>query len=346
MTKKESSEFDKILDYIRDHLGISSDILNTDVRTLYENYSIDLPLHPDVVLEENESIYFIDIKSKATIDTIAKMNLLRNLWLQNENTRKSIRLVVVAKSFMEREKRIMDQLDIIMLKLPWSFKPGIKEQFKSKTHRITSDKSWKIVSRLLKEKKTSIRQLSLLENVSYGWAHKTIQTLIQQNIVKQDYNHVSILNMDKLLNGVAWERPLMNLKSYEIQIPFSESMHAAREITEAFAMQDNMPVGFTSYTAASLYTGYGVRHDAVYLYLNDDHVNYFRELFESHPFESHSANSIKAIIYRPDREVFQDTREREGIRIVSPSQTLLDLAGMGYSAMDITKEMVLVYDTI
>ena len=89
MTKKESSEFDKILDYIRDHLGISSDILNTDVRTLYENYSIDLPLHPDVVLEENESIYFIDIKSKATIDTIAKMNLLRDLWMQNENTRKT-----------------------------------------------------------------------------------------------------------------------------------------------------------------------------------------------------------------------------------------------------------------
>lgn len=341
MIKKESSEFDEILDYIRDHLGISSDILNTDMSTLYEYHSIDLPFRPDVVLEENDAIYFIDIKSKATIAMIARMNLLRDLWLQNENTRKSIRLVVVAKSFMEREKRIMDQLDIIMLKLPWSFKSNINKQFKSKTHRITSDKSWKIVSRLLKEKKTSIRQLSLLENVSYGWAHKTIQTLIQQNIVKQDYSHVSISNMDKLLNGVAWERPLMNLKSYEIQIPFSESMYAAREITEAFAMQDNIPVGFTSYTAASLYTGYGVRHDAVYLYLKDEHIDYFRELFESH-----SANSIKAIIYRPDREVFQDTREREGIRIVSPSQTLLDLAGMGYSAMDITKEMVLVYDTI
>ncbi|MEA1985801.1 MAG: hypothetical protein U9N13_09165 [Euryarchaeota archaeon] len=340
MIKKESSEYENILNYIRDYLKISPNSIN-DVSTSYENYSIDLPFRTDAVLEENGIIYFIEIRSKATIDTIARMNLLRDLWSQNENTRKNIRLVVAAKSFPEREKQIMDQLDVIMLKLPWSFKPNTKEQFVSKTHRITSDKSWKIISRLLKEKKTSIRQLSLLENVSYGWAHETVQTLIQQKIAKKDHNHVSISNTDKLLNGIAWERPIANLKTYEIQIQFSDSMHAAKEITEAFAIQDNMPVGFTSYTAATLYTGYGVRHDAVYLYLKDEHIDYFRELFESH-----SANDIKAIIYLPDREIFQDTQEKEGVRIVSASQTLLDLAGMGYSAMDITKEMVLMYDTI
>ncbi|WP_462273642.1 hypothetical protein [Methanohalophilus sp.] len=69
--------------------------------------------------------------------------------------------------------------------------------------------------------------------------------------------------------------------------------------------------------------------------------NYFKELFESS-----LANSIKAIIYRPDREVFQNTLEKEGVRIVSASQTLLGLAGMGYSAMDITKAMVAKYDLL
>lgn len=341
MIKEESIEFEKNLDYIRNQLGISSDSISTNVSTLYEYYSLDLPLRPDAILEENDSIYIIEIKSKATIDMIARMNLLRNLLLQNENKRRIIRLVIAAKSFSEREKRIMEILDIIMVKLPWSFKPSIDKQFNSKTSRITSDKSWKIVSRLLKEKKTSIRQLSILEKISYGWTHKTIQSLILQNIVKQDHNQVSISNVDKLLNGVAWERPLINLKSHEIQIHFNDSMYAAREITEAFAIQANIPLGFTSYTAATLYTGYGVRNDAVYLYLKDEHMDYFRELFESP-----SASGIKAIIYRPDRDVFQDTLEKEGIRIVSAAQTLLDLAGMGYSAMDITKEMVLMYDKI
>lgn len=340
MTKKESNELEKVLEYIKNDLELSSDFIDANVNHLYEYYSLDLPFRPDAVLEENNSLYFIEIKSKATIDTVARMSLLRDL-LQNKNTGRNIHLVIAAKSFSEREKKIMDQLDIIMVKLPWSFKPSENQQFNSKNNRITSDKSWKIVSRLLKEKRTSIRQLSILEDISYGWAHKTIQTLIQQNVVKQDYNYVSVSNVDKLLNGVAWERPLINLKSHEIQISFNDSMYAAREITEAFAMQDNIPVGFTSYTAATLYTGYGVRNDAVYLYLRDEHVDYFRELFESP-----SSNSIKAIIYRPDRDVFQDTLKKERIRIVSASQTLLDLAGMGYSAMDITKEMVSRYDKI
>ena len=45
-------------------------------------------------------------------------------------------------------------------------------------------------------------------------------------------------------------------------------------------------------------------------------------------------------IYAPDREVFDNVVEKERIKIVSPAQTLLDLAGMGYSGMDITKAMV------
>jgi len=340
MTQQESSNYDKVLDYIKDYLGILSDVRTTDINTLYEDYAIDLSLRPDIILEKNGTIYFIEVKSKATIDSVARINLLRS-WLQNKIAKKNIQLVIVAKSFPKREESFMKQLNIQMVKLPWSFKLSSQEKFKSMSHRITSEKSWKIVSCLLKEKKTSIRQLSLIENVSYGWAHKTIQSLIEQNIVKLDNNHVSISNVNKLLNGVAWERPLTNLIIDEIQIGFSESINAAREITEAFAGQDNIPVGFTSYTAAALYTGYGVRHDAVYLYLRDEHIDYFRELFESS-----SGNSIKAIIYRPDREVFQDTGKKEGVRIVSASQTLLDLAGMGYSAMDITKEMVSMYDTI
>jgi hypothetical protein len=339
--QSDSSENEKILEYIRDYLDIPTDSEGPGIDTSYGIYSTDISFRPDAILKKNGTTYVIEIKSKATLDAIARLNLFRDLWLRDNPSEKDIRFVIAAKSFPKQEEKIMEQLDIRMVKIPWSYKPGSREKFQAGNHRITSQKSWKIVSRLLKEKKTSIRQLALLENVSYGWAHKTVQSLIRQNIVKQDNSHVSISDVDKLLNGIAWERPLANLKKCEIRLSFSDATGAAREITEAFAMQDDVPVGFTSYTSAALYTGYGVRNDAVYLYLRDEHTDYFRELFESD-----SANSIKAIIYRPDREVFQDTLEKEGIRIVSVQQTLLDLAGMGYSAMDITKAMVLMYDTI
>jgi len=120
-------------------------------------------------------------------------------------------------------------------------------------------------------------------------------------------------------------------------------MKTKRDIYTAsvFKAQGDMPLGFTSYTAASLYTCYGVRHDAVYLYMRTEHLGYFRELFESS-----SQKGVLAVIYQPDRKIFQNIQEIEGIRIVSPAQTLLELAGMGYSAMDMTKQMVSYYDTV
>lgn len=333
---QQIEEYDKIRAYIQDFLGIPQGLEQINVK----KDSSDLPFTPDLVLMKADMIYIAEIKSKVTIDVISRLNLLRDLWLRKKPAEK-IQLVIAAKYFPQREEDLMKQLDIQAIKLPWSFKSEIQEQYTSTNQKITSEKSWKVISRLLKEKKTSIRQLSLIENVSYGWTHKTIRTLMQQNIVKQDNNHVSISDVNKLLNGVAWERPLSNLKIAEIRIKFDEAATAAKEITSAFKSQDDLPLGFTSYTAASLYTGYGVRHDAVYLYMKTEHLGYFREIFESS-----SKKGVLALIYQPDREIFHNTREIEGIRIVSPAQTLLDLAGMGYSAMDVTKQMVSDYGTI
>ncbi|MBN2488768.1 MAG: hypothetical protein JXA98_07045 [Methanosarcinaceae archaeon] len=337
MIQQRTEKQNNTLAYIRDFLDIPLGSEALDI----EHYSAGLPFSPDLILEKGDVIYVVEIISRVTVDTISRLNLIRDLWLRDKKAGKQIRLVIAAKHFPQREQQLMEQLDMQAIKLPWSLKPESREQHASASHRITSDKSWKVISRLLKEKKTSIRQLSLMEDVSYGWAHKTIRALMQQNIVKQDNSHVSISDVNKLLNGVAWERPFLSLKIAEIRISFEESSAAAKEITSAFKAQDDMPLGFTSYTAASLYTGYGVRHDAVYLYMTEEHLGYFRELFGSD-----SENGVMAFIYRPDREVFRDTREKEGIRIVSPAQALLDLTGMGYSAMDMTKQMVAAYATI
>ena len=45
-------------------------------------------------------------------------------------------------------------------------------------------------------------------------------------------------------------------------------------------------------------------------------------------------------------DVFSDSREKEGILVVSPSQALLDLAGLGYSGKDITKAMLEKYASL
>ncbi|WP_321428566.1 hypothetical protein [uncultured Methanolobus sp.] len=337
MTQQSGDEQNDTHAYIMDHLGIPLDAGTV----LSEAYLSGLPFSPDLILEKGDMLYVIEIRSRVTVDAISRLNLFRELWQREKGSGKQVVPVLAAKYIPRMEEELMEKLGIEAIKLPRTLISESREQYTSAGHRITSEKSWKVVSRLLKEKKTSIRQLSLMENVSYGWAHKTIKALMQQNIIRRYNSHVSISDVNKLLSGIAWERPFSNLMIEEIRIDFEESTTAAKEITSALKAQNDIPFGFTSYTAASLYTGYGIRHDAVYLYIQEEHLNYFRELFASD-----SDKGTLAYIYRTDRNVFHDVREKEDIRIVSPSQTLLDLAGMGYSAMDITKQLVSVYAAI
>ncbi|MCK9308135.1 MAG: hypothetical protein M0P17_11490 [Methanoculleus sp.] len=331
----------EVVAFIREALGLSPEARSDDIGTLYQAMELELPLQPDIVFKDGERLYFVEVKSNVTsIDTIARMQLLRELWHRREPDRSAVELVLATRTIRPREEQLARELGIRVIKLPRTLGPALQSEFKPSKSKITSEKSWKIVSRLLKEKCTSIRQLALQEDVSYGWAHKTINVLMSQGIAKKNDSYVQISDVKKLLNGIAWERPMKNLNVAEIPISFSDSIPAARDITSMLSDQ-NVSFAFTGYTAGGLYTGYAVRQDAVYLYLDKKHLDLFREIF-SEPGRS----SIRAWIYAPDRDVFTDTRQKEGITVVSPAQTLLDLAGFGYSVMDLTRAMVDMYDTL
>jgi hypothetical protein len=295
-----------------------------------------IPVSVDAVIEEGNSRYYVEIKSKASVDTVARLILLKELLKKQNKNISNIYLVIASKVIPPNVEDLAKQVGIILVTI--SHNIGLPMQnynyFPSKT-KVTSEKSWKVITRLLKEKTTSIRQLSLMENVSYGWAYAIIQSLISQGIVtKLKGNYVKISDANKLLNGVAWERPFENLCIKEINIEYSDAFKAAQELSHILKNK-GIKFAFTSYTAGGLYTGYAVRHDSVYLYLEKNELDFFIKAFEEK-----KKKGIKARIYAPDRELFNDTREKEGITIVSPAQTLLDLAGLGYSGRDIAKAMV------
>ena len=289
----------------------------------------------DMVIEDGNNRYFIDVKSRASVDTIANLVLLREL-LRNENQDiSSIFLVIAGKVFTPEVEKIANQTNIILVTIPRNIEhPAQKYDPSPGKVKITSEKSWKVITRLLAEKTTSIRQLSILEKVSYGWAHATIKSLLSQGVVTRKENYVCISDSSKLINGVAWERPFENLYAEEINIEYQDAFKAASELSHILK-NNGIKFAFTSYTAAGLYTGYAIRHDAVYLYLDKNEIDFFKNTFRET-----KKQGIKARIYEPDRDVFADAREKEGVLIVSPSQTLLDLAGLGYSGRDITKAMV------
>jgi len=332
-----SEDAESAEEYVRRELSLPPSKRDAEPGTLsnlYDAVNVALPLRPDYIIQDGDKIYFIELKrGSVTIDTLARMNLIRELWKKKPG-HPEVRLVLAAKTINKREEELARDLDIRIIKLPWTISSPKGQEYKSANIRISSDKSWRIITRLLKEKNTSIRQLAIKENVSYGWTHKVIEILSEQNVVRKEGAYVTIADVKNLLNGVAWERPMKNLLAEEFFVNFNGAHVAAQEISRALKNQ-KIPFAFTGYTSGGLYTSYAFRQDLVSLYLEKQAIEPFKE-----NFKTADENKVRVVIYSPDRDVFAHSQEKESIVVTSPSQTLLDLAGLGYSAMDLTMAMV------
>jgi len=326
--------------YIRSYLGLEGTAI-PDLRMLYESDIWPLPIRPDILIKENDALYCVEIKNRATIDAVARLNLYSALIKRNAGTGYNIIPVLAVRTINPRESDLAEEVGIRVIKLPWNLK--IKSGYENKqiknTVRITSEKSWKIISCLLKEP-SSIRQISKKEEVSYGWAHKTVHSLLDQNIAEKDGYLIKITDPKKLLTGIAWERPMKNLLHKEIYVDYQNSHETAVSVTKNLEAE-KIPHAFTGRTAGGLYSGYAFRHDSADLYLEKADIPKFTE-----NFESDEKSAVKILIYIPDRDVFSSTVLTESVRLVLPEIALLDLAGMGYKERDLTNEMLKAYGRV
>ena len=208
----------------------------------------------------------------------------------------------------------------------------------SRVSKVSHWKSWKVTTELIRSGPISIRQLSISTGVSYGWTHATIRHLVEMGIATRNDEGVSIMDMERLLDGIAWERPLSNLLVREFQITGNNHMEAARDIEDV--MEDwKIEHAFTGFTSGGMYTGYGQRFDRIYMYLDTKAVD------EVERSLTDDKGEIGLRLYAPDRNVWRDTRLIEGLMMVSPSQTLLDLIGLGYGARTLARVMWKHYET-
>ena len=208
--------------------------------------------------------------------------------------------------------------------------------------KLTSPKSWQVISQLLKMKEASIRQLSIRSGVSYGWTHATVQALLSKGLVSREGGYIKIKDINKLLNGIAWERPFERLFARELRIDGCNPVSLARDLS-LVCDEQRIPCAFTSFTAGEIYTGYSARHDSVYLYLEKKNIDGLAGLYEVG-----TGGEIAVRIYTPDRDLFLDRRtsSKDGFWLVSPAQLLLDCAGLGYAGRDLTQKLTEIYDRL
>jgi DNA-binding Lrp family transcriptional regulator len=288
-----------------------------------------LEVQPDLIIRNGNTTLLIEVKSAPTLRSLSSLTLMRDLLGKREDVEYVLASKYIPSSVAEAAKRI----GVRVIMLP----SGLSISNDSGGGKITTAKAWRAVSRLLEEKTCSIRKIAQKEELSYGWTYSTIKKLEEIGVVARDGFVVKILNPDALLNVVAWERSLEDLRIGTIKTVFTSVQEAAEALSSSSNHWD-IPLAFTGLTAATAYSGYSAKHDAAYCYINKENFEMFKNDL--------SGNGIDIIFYKPDRDVFKDARVLNGVKLVSPSQTLLDLAGMGYVARDTALEMVRRYADI
>lgn len=332
----------ELIKLLRKDLGFSEDAIIKQESTFEDNY----PLQFDLIIEDGSKTYVVELTRIVHLAELSKLGLLKLLLNTNDISKfnniipYNIEFVVVGKRITPEASEVVDKIGIHFIKLPVDmYLEEAHDKPNAVSVKLTSPKSWQVVSYLLRINEASIRHLSIESGVSYGWAHATIQALVSKGIASYAGEYVKITDINKLLNGIAWERPFERLLAREIKIVANSATALAREISNVCDEQ-KIPCAFTSFTAGELYTGYSARHDSIYLYLEKKNMAELAGMFEVQ-----TDGGIAVKVYTPDRNVFKDRRmlSNKNIWLVSPSQALLDCAGLGYTGRDLTLKLVDIY---
>lgn len=298
------------------------------------------PIQFDLVIEDGRKTYVIELKRIVRLDTLSRLGFLKLLLNADHADMDNLEFVIVGKRVTREALEAAEKTGLRIIRLPpevsiadTAGKPAMISV------KLTSPKSWQVIAYLLKTQETSIRQLAIGSGVSYGWTHATVRSLEEKGIVSNSGGYVTISDTNKLLNGIAWERPFERLFTREIRIAADSPLSLAREIS-LVGDDQKIPCAFTSYTAGEIYTGYSARHDSVYLYIDEKNIGALESMFEVR-----TDGGIAVRMYGPDRDVFRDLRTGSvpDIWLVSPAQALLDCAGLGYGGRDLTLKLVECY---
>jgi hypothetical protein len=280
-----------------------------------------LAFRPGVSIRDGDTLYLVEVKNASTVETLSQLALMKGL-----TTGRNIRYVLAAKYVPSSVYAAAEKLGVKVVTLP----SGVHVS-DGKKGGLTTEKAWRVVTRLLASRVTSIRKIALDEGLSYGWAHTTAKRLVGMGVAVQRGAVVEVASVEALLNAVAWERPFEDMRLGEIQTSY-DSIADAIEALSNSAMKYKHPLAFGGLIAATLYSGYGAMHDAAHCYIGGkETMELMRDGLEGDGATIH--------FYKPDRNVFKEARVRDGAQLVTPGQALLDAAGMGYKAKDVALDM-------
>jgi hypothetical protein len=277
----------------------------------------------------NDVVVLVEIKgSRVTTEDIAHFNLIRTLLPKD----KSSILLFYAPIFPHRIRELALELGIELVTIPKELElTDVIDRPSGRMIRITTPSAWRVVHHFIVNGPSSINRAAQATKTSYSWAHRVVQDLLAQNLIERKGRaSFKIIDLGKLINGIAWERPFKELVVKEWQASSISLTDVLHDIVDA-----DPDAVITGYYAVQEYGDFARRVDLVQVY-SRNHQELERHL-------GRSDNGIKISVLQPDRVIESVKATRlgfEGIRVVAPIQLVLDLAGLGFAAQDLLQQIL------
>lgn len=294
-----------------------------------ETFSYDGDFY-EVILEQESSVLVVGIKpSRATIQTVLKLSIYAKAVAQRYSNKKAI-MKLYAPAITSDAKTALAKAGGTFQKLG----AGLRRAGPAEAVKITSPGSWKVVCYFICNEEATMNQASVGTGVSYPWARAVVKKLLEIGAAEERGRKVRLANIDRLFEYVAWERPVNSLRAMEFRSAYEDETEALHELygnVEGIVPQSACAL----FTAADLYLEGTASGGCIQLYADENAALVAKSLLGQ-------GDGISFQIYAPDREM-NDIYLVDDARVVSVEQTILDLAGLGASAIDSAKVMAAYY---
>ncbi|WP_048198530.1 hypothetical protein [Methanocella arvoryzae] len=270
----------------------------------------------ELIIEHETIVYFVGIKlTRANMQTAAKLSLYaKTIGQRFQGKKVAIKLFAPA---------ITTDAKAALIKAGWTFQKlptGKPRGAPSDAVKITSPGSWKVVCYFLRNEEATMNKASVDTGVSYPWARAVIKKLVEIGAFKEEGRKVSLASLDRLFEYVVWERPINSLRSLEFCSAYEDEQEALHELYSN--VSGIIPSSACAlFTASDLYLEGVASGGCIQLYADENAALVVKSLLGE-------GCGVSFQIYSPDREM-EDIHLINDIRVVSPEQTILDLAGLG-----------------
>lgn len=193
--------------------------------------------------------------------------------------------------------------------------------------KLTAEQTYQIILFLLGTIRSSQTDISRFTGVSKSQVNRLVTNLIDTGVIKHvESRLLEVGDPIRLLDKIAFERPLSKLVRKETQLEYSE-VDKVEDAIRNVCKRSKIQYALTCFSALNKYHQYHITYPTVHVYTNEQ-----AELESKLPL---GKGAIMVQLLVPDHEIIMQTaRVKDGFSLVDPVQVVIDLFCLGSIGRD------------